>query len=544
MENIKNRNVIIAVFLMLIILLIYLPAVDFPFQYDDVKVIVMPDVIKTLSIDKIFEDNPFRFLLTFSFAVNYFFSGLSPSGYRTVNILLHIENTLLFYLIFSRIEELIITKKKDGEKLFFTPSSVSAFFFAVSPLMIESVTYVSGRSELLCGFFFLLSIYFFLSFIGQGKGYYLIPSLLAGSASVLSKERGGMLVFVIFLIIAFVPAKFRKKKVYYALIPYFLLFIFYIVFRQQFLGDTFESGFQRDFMRQIFYQGEAQVLNLKLLSFPVNLCIMYPHYLSSSSPLLRFAAIVLIVIFFIALTIRISSSTKAGLFCWAWFYIIIAPNIIVPLQDIAADRWLYLPSAGIFFLAGMILCGNVKKPAFASLRSALIISVILCFTLLSIDRNMVWRTEISLWQDAVAKASSSARPYNNFGVALGKSNRLSEAKDNFLKSLSIDEYYSPAWSNFGFACRKSGDEMGVLKSAAQLLRCGEHFARRGQIKEAITSYRSILTLVPDSIAAMGNLASIYIMTGNYEVARLYLRDLLEISPSNRMAREMLSKIGE
>lgn len=545
MKKGTKKNIIAAALLIFIVLIIYSPAVNSPFQYDDQKVIVKPNVIKGLNILEIFRGNPFRFLLNLSFALNFFFTGLSPVGFRLVNIFLHIENTILFYLVFCRLEAFIDINKSEEKNTFITPASVSALFFAVSPLMVESVTYVSARSELLCGFFFFIALYFFISFAEKGSIYYLIISLLAGSASVLSKERGGMLLFVILLIIAFMPAKYRRAKKFFSLLPFLVFFIFYIAFRQNYLGDSFDTGFERNVQSQIFYQGEAQIKNIRLLFLPVNLCVMYPHFLSSAFPLLRFFALISAAISFIVFTVWVSPSVKWGLFCWAWFYITLAPNILAPLQDIVADRWLYLPSAGIFFLFALVLCGGLKRNSHGPLsRNIIFIIIAGCFILLCLQRNMVWKNEISLWQDAVRKASVSARPYNNFGVALGKSGRLEDARRNFMKSVSIDEHYSPAWSNFGFASKKLGDGKGVLTSAASLLKCGDYFAQRGQLKEAIISYRSVLDLVPDSIAAMGNLASIYIITGNIDVARLYLKDLLNIAPSNRMAIEMLSKIGE
>ncbi|RMF92402.1 MAG: hypothetical protein D6734_12360, partial [Candidatus Schekmanbacteria bacterium] len=517
--------------------------INAPFQYDDQKVILKPSEIRTLNIVEIFWKNPFRFLLNLTFALNFFLTGLSPAGFRVFNILLHIENTVLFYFLFSRLENIFLKKEEDAD--FFSPANLSALLFALSPLMVESVTYISGRSELLCAFFLFLTLHFFLSFMEKANSFYLIPAVIFAASSLLSKERGGVLFFLIFLIIAIAPSKHRKTRIVYSLISFLLLFLFYFIFRQNYLGNTFETGFERDFKRQVLYQGDAQIKNLRLLLLPINLCVLYPNYFSSHYPFVRFFILIAIIIVSIFFTFwAIPKYKKMIFFCWSWFYILLAPNIIVPLQDIVADRWLYLPSAGFFYMIMLIICEGLKKNKFSYISKIAVSLVLLMMLSLSVDRNFVWLTEISLWQDAVKKAPASPRTYNNFGVALGKEGRLEEAVGNFLMSVSIDKNYSPAWANLGLASKKLGDEKGVLTAAASLLNCGNYYSQKGMIKEAIISYKSALDLVPDSIGAMGNLASIYMFIGKTDEARRYLKKLLEIAPSNKAAQNMLANIGE
>ncbi len=135
------------------IALLYLPFLAVPFEYDDKVEILANQVLREPgNITELLRYNPFRLLLLWSFAADLWAWGFRPQGYRAVNILIHLGNSLMLLAIMRLFAE----RWRLAEAGLF--AAAGALLFAVHPLAIESVTYISGRSSSLATFFVLLSL--------------------------------------------------------------------------------------------------------------------------------------------------------------------------------------------------------------------------------------------------------------------------------------------------------------------------------------------------------------------------------------------------
>src|SRR3989304_8265914 len=175
--------------------LVYYNAIHNPFQYDDAHHITMNPSIRdlsgfasfftdpaTFSNERLDRGSPYRPLLMLTYALNFRVSGLNPAGYHIVNLAFHVGAAFMVFLIVQAI---------------LTPAYFAALsagiIFLVHPFNSEIVNYISTRSSVMSGFFYLLGFYFWVRFRGQASGNYsstvfYTASLLAFAAGVLSKE--------------------------------------------------------------------------------------------------------------------------------------------------------------------------------------------------------------------------------------------------------------------------------------------------------------------------------------------------------------------
>ena len=153
----KINNKILALILFLVFLS-YVPALSGGFVFDDGHMVVSNILIRSVKyIPHFFKGEVtsylpqpkgmFRPLLMLTFMLNYFISGLSPWSYHLLNILLHLANVYLFFLLFC-----LLFPEADRRLLV-----AFAFLFGVHPVNTEAVAYISSRSDLLASFFLLLA---------------------------------------------------------------------------------------------------------------------------------------------------------------------------------------------------------------------------------------------------------------------------------------------------------------------------------------------------------------------------------------------------
>ena len=136
----------------LLVAVLYLPFLAVPFEYDDKVEILGNRILRDPSLEELRRYNPFRLVLLASFAADLWAWGFTAWGYRLVNVAIHLANVLLLAQSLRRLGSRLLP---EGGRLFVAAGTL---FFAVHPLAIESVTYISGRSTSLATLFALLAL--------------------------------------------------------------------------------------------------------------------------------------------------------------------------------------------------------------------------------------------------------------------------------------------------------------------------------------------------------------------------------------------------
>ena len=422
---------------------------DFIYSLDDEWLITNNENIKHLSWEGVkhlfFSDrtdlhyHPMTYL---SYSVDYHFFGLDVYYYKLHNLLLHLANGVLIYwfiLLLYRDKRIAV---------------VSAVFFLIAALNIESITWASCRRQSLSTFYLLLSSVAYLKFLASDeKAFrYYVASILLFSVSVLSKSSGVIFPAVVVLLYYFHKKdQFSFKSIIYQTIPFALLSVFFVYLN---LFIDAENFLKRDFNYTvtehivfIFYSFGFYLYKF-IVSFPLG--VFYPAPPESADILpTEYYLIACLGVFMVAGTVYFFLKRKYDLFLPTTIYfittIIMSNRILFPFSDlpiIVSDRYFYHNGMWIIlFLAILIF----------KLRSRFGKSIVICSIIVSQLYFLhaylpAWTNSITLMKHLVHYYPSEEF-YYRLGIELFKSGRYDEAVVEFKKAetLNTDIWINNHW---------------------------------------------------------------------------------------------------
>ncbi|MBF0556664.1 MAG: tetratricopeptide repeat protein [Nitrospirae bacterium] len=404
-----------------------------------------------------------RYVGYFTFALNYWFSGLNVMSYHIVNILIHITNALLLYRMIHLITKAPFFSDFTDHKSIGTLAFFASAFFVVHPIQTQAVTYIVQRFESLSTTFYLVSIIYYIKLRTNLTGrcvFCFIVSLVSSILAMKTKE----IAFTIPIIIVLFEYLFitvKSKKRLFILLPIILLILL--------IPLTLVNG---DIMRIIHSYGNAKTVKMshynyvitqfpvmltyfKLLFIPTNLNLDYDYPIYKSffqfkvlAGFITVASIITIALYLIYLSRKMVGTEKYYLrlfsFGMLWFFITLSVESgLVPLDDVIFEHRLYLPSIGFFIALFSILEAfaiNKQIRIFFSekRKEAALAILIILLCIATVERNKVWQSDVTLWEDTVkkspdkwrcryilSKAYTSAGRYDTAVVELEKAVRLS-----------------------------------------------------------------------------------------------------------------------
>jgi tetratricopeptide (TPR) repeat protein len=577
MKN-RNRHLVNGLLVALLCLIVYLNSFHTSFHFDDFFAAGGNAAVRSLgNVGELFRLYPGRFLLMYSFAVDYHLHKLDPVGYHISNFLFHLANAILLYLIASGIFQALGRRPGGGSspEAGHIPLFV-ALMFAAHPVMTEAVTYVSGRTSSLAAVFFLLSLFLYVRafFPGEdggagGKRKSAQAALYAGALlaffmSLWVKESNATLPAVLLILDFYFVEQGdwrRLRRSALRLIPFLLVLTGILVWRIVYLGAIGETRLIRSLSTNLFTQMRAIVTYLRLIFLPVGQNIDYDFPLSHSlfepSTFLAFVFLSLLTLS----AVFLFKKNKLASFGILWFLITLTPtSSIIPLWDVISERWVYLPSIGILFVAAAFLAKLCDAPfrglsetGHARLINTPVVTVILLLSVLTISRNGVWENEYTLWKDAAEKSPRKTRPHTNLGMALAGMGDMEGALRELSTALSLDPDSPDAGLSLGSLYLQTGkhDEAVALftttlarfPDASNIpARLADRFAKahfnlglahfyKGDYERAVAEYKSALELAPFLQWIHSNMGVAYEMMGEYEMAIGEYEKELELYPS-------------
>ena len=282
------------------------------------------------------------------------------------------------------------------------------------------------------------------------------------------------------------------------------------------------AGFSHGIAPYVWWFTQAKVLwmYLKLVFWPCPLTI---HY--GTAYLTNFAEAwpwLLATTVLVATTLVLLCCRAAG-FVGISVLAILSPTLVVPIiTEVAAERRMYLPSAGLIALVVAVGYCTVRQvgehlvsnsPAMRLNRWCLGVTVgvatvlAIMLSMESIDRLTVYSDDLKLWEDAAKSQPNDSIIHNNLGIALANAGRLEEAIDNFKIAVQIKPDNVEAYNNLGAA-----------------------FQRTGQIQEAIEQFRLSVEINPDFVGAQNNLGKLLLISGQFQDAILHFKRAIRLSP--------------
>lgn len=551
--------------IVIISMTLYANTLNNGFVYDDFITLVGNTFINNLNnlsslfrLDVYFASSgelTYRPIVTFTYLLDYAMFGLNPWGFHLVNTLLHVVNGVLLYTFLY----LLIRRR--------WVSFISTLIFVTHPALTEAVNAVSYREDLLAFLFYMTALNLFLT-LGSSSGsrgsLIIYPlSCLSYLLALFSKEMAVTLPLIIFIYEWSYAKKpeLRSLLSNYRLIGLVIITLIYLLLRFTSLYNPFESGFFSWKLTERLYTIPWILLNyLKLISFPVSLSAdhVFRPIASPSSPffLLPLAAIIVSLV----MVFRIRKREKEIAFGASFFFFTLLPVYnIIPLLVPFAERYLYLPMAGIAIIAGGLInfiskAANTRDSISRNIAYLIPLAAIFAINSMAVvNRNSVWKNNKSLCMDASKKSPESSRIHNELGLVYHNEGQLGKAIDEFETAIKINPGYSDAYTNLGIAYHAMGrldNAMHHLKEAVRLnpYHYGAHFGlglvyyKIGRHDEAIQHYMTAIRLNPLYSMAHNNLGLLYAETERFEEAIRHFKTAIMLEPAYITPRKNLADL--
>jgi hypothetical protein len=333
--------------ILIITLVAYLPVFKAGFVWDDTNYVQNNQQIRSIDLESIFSKyvmGNYHPLTMLAFAVEYKFFGLNETGYHIINLLLHLANVLLVYYA------AFLLSKKTNVAL------ITALLFGIHPLHTESVAWISGLKDLLYTSFFLGAYIFYLKYLGEKQNRFYLLALLLFLFSLFSKAMAVSLPVLLLLTDYFKDRKIGIK-ILIEKIPFFLLAIIFgvvAIFAQR-SSEAIQDLSNYSFLQRIVFAGYGFITYLWKFFLPVYQSAFYPYPVKNGESIsLQFYIYPLLALGILAFAIYSLRFTKRIFFGLIFFVITIGLVLqLLPVGEaIMADRYSYIPSIGIFYLAG------------------------------------------------------------------------------------------------------------------------------------------------------------------------------------------------
>ena len=513
----RSAKIFFSFFVVIILtLIVYWESLDNQFTtWDDPAYIINNPHIKELSVESVIRIftmpqylRNYQPLVLVSYAVDYHYNQLDAYGYHLTNLIIHLCNTIFVLIIFYCLtKELII-------------STIVALFFGIHPMHVESVAWLSARSDLLFAFFYLTSIIFYLAYHrrGEQKRYYLF-SLALFLLAILSKALAISLPLVLLLLDRHAGRKFDKKMLLEK-IPFLIIAVAggMVAFLGRKAVSVPGTAEAYSFIDRVLLGSYSTIGYLWKILFPARLCAIY-NYPEKINGSLQVEVWFYLLIFILILFVAVYSwrNSKKMFFGLMFFFLTIAsvlPFFNLPLP-IMADRYSYLPSLGLFFLLavgsqkfGNKLSARMNSRAPRFILLAVLSIYIIWLSSLAFGRTKVWMDGVTLWSDVISFYPNDSGSYKNRGMAYLTAGKYYEAKIDFDKALNLRPNYPDALIGRGITFVSQNYFENALKdfsnaiifdpqNAPAYFNKGFTLSNLGRFEEAIQSYSRAIDLKHD-----------------------------------------------
>jgi tetratricopeptide (TPR) repeat protein len=556
-----QRDACICVFLALVTFALYWPVVHFEFtNYDDPQYVTdnshvhsgltAQNILWAFTTGYASNWHPLTWL---SHMLDCEVYGLNPGGHHLTNLLFHIANTLLLFVLLRRMTGAVWR------------AAFVAALFALHPMHIESVAWVAERKDVLSAFFGLLTLLAWCSYTRASSPRYYELALLLFALALMSKP---MLVTLplLLLLLDFWPlhrtqpdqplfgyAPLVKEK-----IPFFALTLIssIVTFLVQRAGGSVVLADSVSPERRIANALVSYIRYLAKLFWPQNLAVAYPY--PAHIPWWQVAGSALLLLAVTLVVLRLAPRRPYLVVGWLWFLISLVPVIgliQVGVQSMA-DRYTYLPAIGLFILVTWAAAEPLAAwtPAKTLLAAAATASLIACF-LLSSRQLPSWHDSFSLFNHALAVNPNNVVAHCNLGQALADAGKPGEAQAEYTRALEIDPTYVSALVNMSSYYNLHGKYDQAVYCLGPALKIRPDYDQAhynlavaytglGKTAQAIAEYRATLQSNPRHDKALVNLGATLAQQGDLTNAISLYQRALEIAPDNPYAHNALGSAFE
>jgi tetratricopeptide (TPR) repeat protein len=541
---------------LLLTFIVYLPALSAGFvNWDDPDYVINNLFIRSLSniheiLTKPVQGN-YHPLTMLSLAMNYSQSGLRAGSYHVINLLFHLLNTFLVYILVSRLSG-------KNNIIAFTAS----LLFGIHPMHVESVAWIAERKDVLYAFFFLLGLIAYLKYVDDKKIIAFFFTVVLFLLSLASKPAAVIFPLALFTIDFFRRRKFSMKLILEK-IP-FLLFAavlgYMTLHAQKTVGATDEIQSFPLLSRILFFFYGFMMYVFRLF-IPVELGAFHPFPpVNESLPVIYFLS----PLFFIGVLILcIKTYKKHPVITFGFAFYLVSLLLVLQFfvvgSAIISERYTYIPYIGLFIILGWFLDQKFRKQP--SSAYAIIIVTGLVLTFVANIQAGTWKNSMTLWQQVITHNKTSALAYENLARYYREDLKdYDKALENFNEALKYERYRAIVYKSIGktYFDKANGAQNPQQSQQFKLLAIqnfdqaiiqdslnnhpdkkttGEIYINRGsakasagQMEGALNDFNTGLAWDPYNQNGYMSRALYYLVTGNIEMAIKDDSRYLELNP--------------
>jgi Flp pilus assembly protein TadD len=466
--------------------------------------------------------------------------GLNPLGYHAVNVLLHAANALLLWQLLRRLA---------------APGAwLAAAIFALHPVQVESVAWITELKNVQSTFFYLLALLAWVKFTGpapRARWEFYWVALLCHALALLSKTTACTLPAAFLLVLWWRRQPLGWQRVLQVL-PFLLLGLgmgLVSVWWENHLGNYAapEAGGQYGFLEKGLIATRAVWFYAAKLFWPANLTFSYPRWEIDPRAPGQYLGL-------------LGCGLVAGLLWWRrkdfgrglttgviFFVAALSPLLgFIPLYtfcySFVADHYQYLACTGLIIpFAALLSKQLMDEGRRRGLGCCLTGGLLLALGVLTWKQTQIYADQKMLWQDTVAKNPGSSMAHNNLGTALAEQGLMQDAIRQFEEAIRLKPDNAEAHDSLGIALGQKGQTDEAIREFEEAVRLKPAFPdphnnlgvaldKKGQVDEAIRQYQEALRLKPDNAECHNNLGAAYGKKGLIAEAIRQYQEALRLEP--------------
>jgi protein O-mannosyl-transferase len=461
--------------------------------------------------------------------------GLQSGRHHLTSVAIHAITTLLLFALLRKI---------TGDRW---PSAFVAFIFGLHPLHVESVVWIAERKDVLCGFFYIATLWAYVLWVERPNALRYTAIIVLFACGIMAKPMIVTLPFVALLLDVWPLRRFSKKTVIEK-IPLFALSAAsaIIAYTVQQHGGAVSTLTEIPFSLRLENAADSYFKYLLEFVFPMPLAVFYPFprvILASIPGLILLAAIT------VSVAVRSLPPVRIG---WFWFLGTLVPVIglvKIGLQS-HADRYTYIPLIGLSIALAWGVQSLAKRHRWVIAPLVIWASATCAGTFFQVA---TWRNSTTLFEHAIAVTDGNYLAHNNLGVALRQAGRRPDALAHFQEALRLQPQYPEAQSNLGEALLVAGRLDDAIPHIAEALRLdpslpeahinlGAVRNKQGRPDLAEAEYRAALQLKPSSAEAHDGLAVVLTETNRPEEALPHALEAISLNPEDADSHYNLGRL--
>jgi Flp pilus assembly protein TadD len=537
-----SRGVILGLALVVLVIVAYLPAMQGGFVWDDDDYVTKNPLLTAddgLSRIWFSLDSPSQYfpLVYTTFRIEHAIWGLNPAGYHIVNVILHIINALLVWLVLRRL-------RIPGAWL-------AAAIWALHPVNVESVAWITERKNTLSTVFYLTSLLAWVRFADESEKrpwrFYAL-SLVLFQLALFAKTTACTLPAALLLVLWI-----REKRIDWRRIaqiaPYVVLGIamgLVSIWWEQHHQGTKGAEFAFSPIERILIASRALWFYVGKLVWPSRLAFSYARWQIDPADPVQYVWPAACILAVAVLWWKRKVIGRGPIAAVVFFLAALVPmlgvfSLYTFRYTFVADHYQYVASIGLIGLIGYVGASAGKRWRTPFMRYAVPVIVLAALGILTWRQGHAYKDAETLWRHTIAANPTCALAHNNLANILDRKGRLDEAIEHYYRAIDLNPKLAEVHLNLAIALttRERYDEAAsechkTIELSPRFpdahYRLGLALARQGRNAEAVQSYVEAIRLKPDYAEAYNGMGVAFVAERKLDEAVEYINRALEIKP--------------